>query len=292
MQSLRARVTLQILLSDFLRNLLDISLEDIAFGTEKDVKSTVKGFRGKTDLLYQNVVFEVKMDIEKEKEDGERQLKKYFQALHESDPSSKSVGLIIDCISFIEYIPIIENGEIARVREISSVDLEKNSQKESVLWLDSIVFSKEKMPPNAEDLKFRFGIGSPTYAHLLEEIQDAWKEIREKETSKVKTELWHKHMEIVYGKSPTQISFLEQTLLVVMVKFIVYLRLCGIENTKELNVSDALTGRYFRSFCVSNLVEEGYYSWVLDEEVFPQLLPSLRTLLGELAKARALLMPY
>lgn len=279
-----SHVSLQILLTDLLENLFNIGLEDILLGLEKGVKSKVKGIRGKTDLLFQNIVFEVKVNLNRELEDGKKQLKKYFQALHESDPESKNIGLITDCINFMQYAPIIRDGEVKRIREISSIDLEKKNYKDAILWLDAILFSKTQIAPSAEDLKFRFGLGSPTYTYILQEMEKAWDKIEERESMKLKLKLWNRHMEIVYGRLPTIRGFLEQTFLVILVKLIVYLRIHGLDNLVGLDVYKALTGRYFRVFGISNLVEEGYYSWILDEKVFAILKTSLETLLREIVR--------
>lgn len=74
-----SHVSKQILLSDLLKNLFNIGLEDIILGIEKDLKSSVKGFRGKTDLLYQNIIFEVKRNLDIELEDGKNNLKNTFK---------------------------------------------------------------------------------------------------------------------------------------------------------------------------------------------------------------------
>jgi SAM-dependent methyltransferase len=278
-----SHVLKQILLSDLLKNLFGIELEDIFLGLEKNVKSTVKGFRGKTDLLYQNIIFEVKIDLDRELEDGKQQLRKYFQALHESDPSLKSVGLITDCIRFIQYVPIIKD-EVAGIREISSVDLLEDNSKDVVLWLDSILFSRTQVLPDADDLKFRFGLGSPTYTYMLQSMEDAWDKVKDSESMNIKLRLWKNHMEIVYGKTPTDRSFLEQTYLVVLVKLLLYLRIYGSYGQSPLDVAEVLTGQYFRTFGISNLVEEGYYSWILDTRIYNMIKSSLEALLRELMK--------
>lgn len=279
-----SHVSKQILLSDLLKKLFNIGLEDIFLGIEKDLKSSVKGFRGKTDLLYQNIIFEVKRNLDIELQDGERQLKKYFQALHESNPSLKHVGLITDCVNFIEYVPVIKNDEVADVRRIGKINLEESNYNDSTLWLDAILFSKSKIFPRAEDLKFRFGLESPTYNFVLDELENAWEKIRDMSSQKIKLELWKKNMEIVYGRKPTDRSFLDQTFLVLLVKLLVYLRIHRLDKSKEYRVFDALTGKYFKDFGISNLVEEGYYSWVIDDEVYCELEPTFDILLRQLMR--------
>lgn len=195
----------------------------------------------------------------------------------------KSVGLITDCIKFIQYVPTI-NGEVEGIREISSIDLLEDNPRDIVLWLDSILFSKTQICPDADDLKFRFGLGSPTYTYMLQCMENAWDKVKDSESMNIKLRLWKNHMEIVYGKAPTERGFLEQTYLVVLVKLLVYLRICGSNSQSRLDVTGALTGQYFRAFGISNLVEEGYYSWILENRVYDQVKPSLETFLKELMR--------
>jgi len=120
--------------------------------------------RGRVDLLYSDVVFEVKVDLDRELGEAEEKLKKYFQALIEVNPQGKYVGIATDSIRFKAFIPIVENGVVRDVKEISSINLLEATSSEAILWLDSYIFSKPKIKPTATDLKYGFGPASPTYA--------------------------------------------------------------------------------------------------------------------------------
>jgi len=117
---------------------------------------------------------------------------------------------------------------------------------------------------------------------MIEELEKAWNLISDRESTGIKLELWKKHMEIVYGETPSLIGFFEQTYLIILVKLIVYLRIFSSSNFSDLNILDALTGKYFRSYGISNLVEEGYYSWITEERCINLLKPFFVTILKEL----------
>ena len=69
------------------------------------------------------------------------------------------------------YVPVIKNDEVTGIRRIGAINLEEINHNDSVLWLDAILISKPKIFPNAEDIKFRFGLESPTYNIILDELE-------------------------------------------------------------------------------------------------------------------------
>jgi hypothetical protein len=278
-----SHVALQYLLNELLRKLFDVTLEDIVIGSESNVSSKVMGVRGKTDLLYHNLIFEVKFDIEKEINDAETQLHKYFQSLYEENSKLKNVGIVTNCLTFIQYVPIIENDAVKGIKRLSLINLEENDYKDIILWLDAILFSKINIIPNANDLKYRYGIESITYHYILNEMEKGWNKLKNKDANKIKLDLWQKHMEIVYGEKPSYMVFLEQTYLVTLVKLIVYLKISKTKNFNKLNILEVLNGEYFKSFGLSNISEEGYYSWITNKDCFEDIQPYIMALLKEIS---------
>jgi type I restriction-modification system DNA methylase subunit len=112
-------------------------------------------------------------------------------------------------------------------------------------------------------------------------MEKGWDKLKNKDANKIKFKLWQEHMEIVYGDKPSFLGFIEQTYLIILVKLIVYLRI--IKNKKELNILDVLNGEYFKSFGLSNLSEEGYYSWITSKECYSDIQPYITALLKEIS---------
>jgi len=106
------------------------------------------------------------------------------------------------------------------LREISSINVSKVSVT-VVLWLDSLIFSKRRIRPTAEDLKLRFGPASPTYHLTLDALQTLWETVKNESDVKLKLDLWAKNTEIVYGSKPQIESFIAHTYLVTLVKLII-----------------------------------------------------------------------
>jgi type I restriction-modification system DNA methylase subunit len=273
-----------VVLSEMLREIFGVELEDLLPGIEKKIGSKILGIKGRIDLLYSDIVFEIKVDLDRELENAKRELKKYFQALIENDPNRKYVGIATDVIKYKAFIPVVENNKVIDVKEISSIDLSEISVVEAILWLDSYIFSKPKIRPTANDLKFRFGPGSPTYAVAIEMLGSLWDLVKEEEDVKLRYELWSRNMEIVYGSKPDVKTFIDQTYLVTLVKLITYLRLSGDTTATSAKMLKALKGEFFTEYEIMNLIEEDYFTWILHEKIRNQSLELVSTIAKELLR--------
>ncbi|NAZ13453.1 MAG: N-6 DNA methylase [Desulfurococcales archaeon] len=273
-----------VVLSEMLREIFGVELEDLLPGIEKKIGSKILGIKGRIDLLYSDIVFEIKVDLDRELENAKRELKKYFQALIENDPNRKYVGIATDVIKYKAFIPVVENNKVIDVKEISSIDLSEISVVEAILWLDSYIFSKPKIRPTANDLKFRFGLGSPTYAVAIEMLGSLWDLVKEEEDVKLRYELWSRNMEIVYGSKPDVKTFIDQTYLVTLVKLITYLRLSGDTTATPAKMLKALKGEFFTEYGIMNLIEEDYFTWIFHEKIRNQSLELVSTIAKELLR--------
>jgi len=109
-------------------------------------------------------------------------------------------------------------------------------------------------------LKWRFGPGRPTHSIAIDELRCLWSEVEGEKDAELKLDLWAKNMEIVYGGKPELSSFIDHTYLVTLVKLIVYLRLSGDYIVREDRIRRALTGKYFSSYVIANLIEENFFA--------------------------------
>ena len=183
-------------------------------------------------------------------------------------------------VNFVAYMPIIKEGKVARLNRISAINIAEAPAAESVLWLDSFIFSMRKLRPSATDLRWRFGPESPTYFVTIDGLTALWDEIKDEKDAALKLDLWAKNMEIVYGSRPEASAFIEHTYLVTLVKLIVYLRLSGDSVVKEDKLARALTGEYFSAYGIANLIEEDFFAWILHPKIKERALK----LIGDVAK--------
>lgn len=266
-------------LSHFLKELFGIEIVELIPGIEKDLRSKVMGVRGKADLIFSGIVFEMKVNLERELDDAKKQIKKYLQALYEVD-SKKSVGIITDAIEFKAYHPIIEDNRVVNLEKISHLNLEEEPPEEAFKWFDSFLFSRSQIKPSAHDLKARFGPGSPTYHLIATELRKLWDKVKDREDIKLKFGLWRKNMEIVYGSEPKTESFIDNTYIVTLVKIIVYLKLN--KDTSLDDIPEILSGEYFDSYGVQGLTEEDFFTWILDPKIKDKAIELARNLTIEL----------
>jgi SAM-dependent methyltransferase len=261
-----------LVLSSLLKELFGVGLEELIPGIETKLGSKLWGLRGSADLIFSNVVFEIKVDLKAEAADAEQKLMKYFQVLHAREPDRKHVGIATDVIDFVAYMPAIESGRVVGLNKIGAINIAEASASESVLWLDSFVFSKPKIRPSAMDLRWRFGPESPTYCVAIDGFTALWNEVKDEKDVALKLDLWTRNMEIVYGSKPELSSFIDHTYLVTLVKLIVYLRLSGDNVIREDRIRRALTGEYFSSYGISNLIEEDFFTWILNPKIADKTL--------------------
>ena len=261
----------EIILLDFLSNVFE--LDDLALYTEIPLKDKIKNVRGRADLIYGGVVLEVKVNLDKEIKEAEKELTKYLKILHDKEKKN-FVGIATDGITFRAYILHPKEG----LKKISEFKVNDNL-KEFILWLDSYFFTSRNVKPTAEDLQVRFGLGSPTFSIATMELLKLYEKVSDKPHVKLKYELWEKHLEIVYGKAPDIEEFIVHTYLVTLVKIIMYLRLKSSNGLGSLE--KVLDGSYFRDVSgIINFIEEDFFTWVLEEEIKDQSLK----LIGNLAK--------
>jgi len=267
-----------------LREIFGVELTDLLSGVEKSVKSKLLGISGRTDLLYSDVVFEIKVDLRKELNDAKAQLKKYFQLLIEAGRGERLIGIATDVIRYHAFVPVVKDGKVVDIKEISSIDISQVPEEEAILWLDAYIFSKHKIKPTAIDLKFRFGPGSPTYAVAVDVLKRLYDAVKNEEDVKLKYELWSKSMEIVYGSAPREEAFIDHTYLVTLVKLIVYLKLSGADKVDKGEIQKALTGKYFADYGIVNLIEEDFFTWILHPKIVDESLELVASLVKELLR--------
>lgn len=273
-----------LVLSDLLRELFGVRLEELIPGVESKLGSKLWGLRGSADLIFSNVVFEIKVSLRNELDDAEQQLMKYFQVLYEKEPDRRHVGIATDVVEFVAYTPVIKGGKVVKLNRIGSINIAEASASESVLWLDAFVFSKPRIRPSAMDLRWRFGPESPTYWVTVDGLAALWDEVKDEKDVALKLDLWAKNMEIVYGNTPEVAAFIDHTYLVTLVKLIVYLRLSGDNVVKEDRLVRALTGEYFASHGIANLIEEDFFAWILHPKIRDKALKLVGDVTRELLR--------
>jgi len=285
----------QILLLRFLCKVFDLNEDDLIFNIEKEIKTKLKikedefiCMRGRSDLLYYDIVFEVKMNLKREIEKAKEEIKKYLNILYYKDKDKFKyfpfIAIATDLIEWKIFLPEIKNDEVTNLRELYSFDVLTLSPDEFILRLDSIIFSRPKIPPTAKDLKIRFGIGSPTFLISIEKLKQLWEKVKNEEDVRLKFHLWLKNMEIVYGSKPSEENFILHTYLITLVKLIVAHRIYEKEFYEEEEFREILSGSLFSKYGIENLIEEDFFSWILHKKIVDEVIKLVKNLGEELLK--------
>ena len=80
-----------LILAEMLKNVFKLTLEEIIPSVEKYLKSGILGIRGSVDLLFNDVIFELKLNFEREYEDGIKEIEKYSRILREKNPETEKI---------------------------------------------------------------------------------------------------------------------------------------------------------------------------------------------------------
>jgi len=267
-----------LVLSRLLENVFGVTLEDLVPGIEMKLGSRILGLRGRADLLLSGVVFEIKIDLARELEDAHAELRKYFQALTERDATKKYIAIVTDGIKYLVYVPIVGAGLVTDIKKVSEMDASTAAPADFIVWLDSFIFSKSGMVPTADDMKWRFGSKSASYGVAATELQSLWTEVQGAGDVNLKLSLWSRNMQIVYGSEPSVGVFLGHTYLVTLAKLLIYLKLSGDRTLDASDIRRALSGEFFDSYGISNLIEEDFFSWVLHPQIADRTVQLSRNL--------------
>jgi hypothetical protein len=243
------------LLVDFLRKSFDIEVDEIEL--ERKVKAAEA--RGRIDAFYKYVIFEVKTNLDAERNDAVRELKKYFESC--SDPG-EYIAAVTDGLRFEIYDYVADRKEPQRVRrfEINPLDPEM-----VYLELDELLASGQKIPPISDEIVGRFGLTSTTFLRSIQSLERAFDAVQHDSTVAVKFREWNALLAKVYGSAiGDKKLFLRHTYLTMLSRAIVTMALFPHHVRGNDLYRDLLTGRFFRDQGILNLAEPDFFSWPLE----------------------------
>jgi len=271
--------------ASFIQKTFGITPEDFSEKMEVAVVSKVLLVRGRIDAVFGNLLFEFKVDLDRELDDAKVEFTKYFQALKEKHPTTSYIGIATDDIKFKVFKPTFnKNGKIQRIVEIDSLNLEQEKvhPEKVYLWFDSYLFISEKIAPTTEDLRKRFGVESPTFAFMKDELAQMLESLDDPAV-KTKVENWEKYLEIVYGDKLTSSDlFIKHTYLATLAKVIVYLHLYEGKIPAKQEVNMILNGEAFEKYGIVNFIEEDFFAWILHPQIYAEVNELVMKLLKEL----------
>src|SRR6266542_1444927 len=150
----------------FLRKGLGIEAEDI----ELEHKIKANEVRGRIDALFRFLIIEFKSDLDRERDDAHRELKKYFESRpHPAD----YVGLITNGLRF--EVCIYASGGI---KQISAFEFDAEEPLRAFRHLDQILFTGKRLLPLSSDILVRFGSDSAVFNASLRELREMFESVK------------------------------------------------------------------------------------------------------------------
>ncbi len=228
--------------------------------------------RGRIDALYRHVIVEVKTDFDNERDDAQRELKKYFAS---RPRPTEYIGIVTDGSRF-EAWHLNRAGELA---SISEIELRASDPLAAWRWLDQFLSTGVRRIPTSDELVCHFGVQTAIFSKAADGLLALYESVKDEPLVAVKFREWNALLAKVYGSPLGKPAlFVNHTYLTLISRIIVTLALKG-STPKKNDLRGLLDGSFFaRQLKLKNLAEPDFFSWALDtkaEEDFLVLLGNL-----------------
>lgn len=169
------------------------------------------------------------------------------------------------------------------------------------LWLTSFLFRPQQMEPTAPRFQLDFGVWSPLYHSAMAALKRAWANTREEPEARLAFETWQRYLTVTYGRlaetatavrdeetaqeiSELENLFLRHTYLATMARLLIWAALSLGKSNDSLDkvARDVLSGRYFQSKRLANLVDDDFFHWVRNIEAEKILAGTWQRILSHL----------
>jgi SAM-dependent methyltransferase len=261
------------LLMDFLRKSFGIEVNEI------DLEHKVKAAsaRGLIDAFYRFVIFEVKTDLEREREDALGELKKYFEA---QDNPMDYVAAVTDGLQFeiYDYDPQSRSAKPVRAFTLGS-----DAPLVAYSEFDELLAAGRKLPPLSGEIVLRFGQKSLTFTRSANALTAAFHAVRDRPSVQTKFREWNALLAKVYGSSLGDITlFIKHTYLTMVSRAIVTVARFPKAQRGVALYRGLIDGEFFRTHNILNLAEPDFFSWPLGTEAEPAIVGFLASVFRRL----------
>lgn len=256
-------------------------LTEFARGAERLIRiKTADGTRrGYADAYYGNAVIEFENSLDATLAAAEQQLREYVSGLwaKKGENPRNLTAIACDGIEWRIYHPRLRGGAgsppqpgdvtLEFPREIR---LAEGRLGDFWLWLNQVLFRPQQVPPTAARFQIDFDTLSPLYVGTMAALSGAWESAEREPESRLAFETWQKYLTVTYGGLPDpadprlRVLFLKHTYLCSLARLLVWAALSKGKHSKPLrNVAqDVLSGAFFQSAGLANLVEDDFFHWI------------------------------
>ncbi len=265
--------------------------------------------RGHADAYYGNAIIEFEKSLSATLAEAESQLREYVAGTWQTDKAPRSLlAIASDGIQWRIYRPILPAGEkptpeTVTLDELRPFKVTDESLGDFWLWLTSLLFRPQQIEPSAERFQLDFGTWSPLYREGMAALKKAWARVSHESEAKLAFETWQRYLTVTYGHlaedtterkdtetgeeiSELESLFLRHTYLASIARLLIWAALSHGKTSGDLRqvVSDVLSGRYFVSKKLANLVDDDFFHWIRSNEAARILAPAWERILSHLTE--------
>ena len=252
------------ILQDLLRDGFGLTVDELEL--ERNVK--VARTRGRIDLLYRTMAWEVKRDLDRERVDLERELTLYL-----TDIGERALGMGTDGLRFEAYR--LSAGNLVKIDDLTIAGSDR-SLVSALDWLDSYLFAIENVTPTTEAVLARFGLKSSVYLAAQSELNDFWAILSAQTTARTKRSEWARLLEVVYGRQvDSDELWIRHTYLVMVARIFAYLAIARQMPPSGRDIG-IVTGELFEALGLQNMAERDFFTWCADDRLADRTTTLLR----------------
>lgn len=269
------------------------AVAEIAAGTEKRIKIGNK--LGRADAYYKNSIIEFEKSLKATETTALKQLREYTAGEWKkaTDNPRPIICIASDGVVWKVLRPSIRSGakgtlvpDDIRLEELRALSLTEKTLREFWLWLTGFLFRESQTKPTAERFALDFGARSPAFADTMAALGAAWEASKTDPESLVAFDTWKNYLAVTFGGPGVESDelFLKHSYLSSLARLLIWAALSGGKASGSLSdvVRQVLSGDYFRSEKIENLVEDDFFKWVRRAPASKLLLPIWERVLDQL----------
>ncbi|WP_137726560.1 N-6 DNA methylase [Prescottella subtropica] len=222
------------------------------------------GTRRRIDIEAGHVVIEVKKDLRVgDLADAEKQLAGYVSQ-RTKELGGRYVGILTDGTTWRLYHLAHEELSCVSEFELSPRDPDAAAL---LVWLESVMATREKIRPVPAEIKQRLGSESPAHQLDYATLEALYHDNRNVPEVKLKRELWAKLLRTAFGTGfvDDEALFINHTLLVVTAELVAHAAIgWDVSPHGPLTPSQLTSGSEFANAQIHGVVEADFFDWVVE----------------------------
>jgi hypothetical protein len=263
--------------------------------------------KGRADAYYGNAIIEFEKSLSATLAEAEHQLREYVAGTWQKDKIQRPLlAIASDGLNWKIYRPILPAGALPSPETVGldllrDFTVSDDSLSAFWLWLTSLLFRSQQMEPTAPRFQLDFGGWSPLYRSAIAALKRAWAKARTEPEAKLAFETWQRYLTVTYGRlaetttatkdqetaqeiSELETLFLRHTYLASIARLMIWAALSLGKSSDDLGkvAKDVLSGSYFQSKRLANLVDDDFFHWVRHPEAESVLAGTWQRLLSQL----------